>query len=153
MVHEKLRSLAVMLTIFAIVGGITWALVNAQQSAEPTQKPQTPENMPKFMIKEEIRDAAILYIKEQHPEVELLMENFTWTGGRLETNLLGAETYIYQSQNWRVIIRYPMVVYPVYIIDVNYSTGSEIIGIPYALTWQGIMDNGVIVENDYCFAQ
>jgi hypothetical protein len=71
--HTK-NSLAVMITIFASVGGITWALVNAQQTnQDETQLP--PANMPKLMIHEEIRTAAISYINQQHPETAQFTTN------------------------------------------------------------------------------
>jgi flagellar basal body-associated protein FliL len=74
MAHKKLISLAVMITIFASVGGITWALVNAQQTnQDETQLP--PANMPKLMIHEEIRTAAISYINQQHPETAQFTTN------------------------------------------------------------------------------
>ncbi len=38
--HEKLKSVAVCITIFAIVGSVSWALVSAQTAHQHQIKPQ-----------------------------------------------------------------------------------------------------------------
>jgi hypothetical protein len=152
MTHKKLISLAVMITVFASVGGITWALVNAQQTNnENTEMP--PANMPKLTLYEDIREAAIAYINQQHPETSQFTVNMSWSGGKQETKLLGAETYIYQSNGWKVTIQYPVVTNPIYKITADYSPSSDSIGIPYRITWQGNWENGAITETTYSCAQ
>ena len=110
MAHEKLKAAIVFVTILAIVGGVSWALVNARQTP---QQPDQPQTMPKLMIHEQIRDAAIAYVGSNHPETEQFMNNMSWIGGREDTKLLGAETYSYQSQGWNVTISYPIVANPI----------------------------------------
>ena len=152
MAHKKLISLAVMITIFASVGGITWALVNAQQTN--TNNPELPPaNMPKLTIHENIRDAAMVYVNQQHPETAQFTANISWSGGKQETKLLGAETYQYQGNGWKVTIQYPVVANPIYKITADYSTTSDSIGIPYRITWQGNWESGSITETAYSFAQ
>jgi hypothetical protein len=151
MAHKKLISLAVMVTIFASVGGITWALVNAQQTQDETQLPVV--NMPKLRIHEDIRDAAMAYINQQHPETSQFTANLLWTGGKQETKLLGAETYEYRGDAWKVTIQYPVVANPIYKIIADYSASSDSIGIPYRITWQGQWENGSITETNFVFAQ
>lgn len=129
-----------MLTIFASVGGTSWALMNSHANPEiPTQ--------------ELARDAAMAYIKNNHPQTEQFMNNLAWTGGRIDTELLGAETYTYQSQGWNVTLHYPVVAHPVYSVTVDYSTASTGVSIPYRVIWQGTWKNGCATETSYVFAQ
>jgi hypothetical protein len=152
MAHEKIKSLIVFVTVFAIVGGISWALVNAQQSSQEEGPPQV---MPKLRLQEDIREVALAYIKENHPETSQFTNNLSWTGGKQETGLLGGETYIYNANGWQVTIQYPVIPNPVYEITVNYSVSAETgsISIPYAIAWNGNFGNGAITETNYTFAQ
>ena len=79
MAHEKIRAAVVFVTIFAIVGGVSWALVNAQQTPNQPDQPQT---MPKLTIHEQIRDAATAYVARNHQETAKFMNNLSWTGGK-----------------------------------------------------------------------
>ena len=138
-------------TIFAIVGGVSWALVNAQQTPNQPDQPQT---MPKLTIHEQIRDTATAYVASNHPETTQFMNNLSWTGGRQDTKLLGAETYSYQSQGWDVTIHYPVVVNPIYSITAEYSAlASGGVGIPCRVIWEGIWQNGAITETSFLLIQ
>ena len=150
MAHEKIRAAIVFVTIFAIVGGVSWALVNAQQTLN---QPDQPQPMPKLMIHEQIRDAAIAYIGSSHPETLQFMNQLNWTGGRRETGLVGAETYIYHAEGWSVTLHYPVVPNPVYSVTAQYATQSGAIGIPYSVFWDGIWQNGTITETSFLLAQ
>ena len=151
MAHEKIRAAIVFVTIFAIVGGVSWALVNAQQT--PNQPDQT-QTMPKLTIHEQIRDTAITYVARNHPETAQFMNNLSWTGGRQDTKFLGAETYIYQAQGWNVTIHYPVVANPIYSITAEYSaSASGGVGIPYRVTWEGTWQNGTITETSFLLVQ
>jgi hypothetical protein len=83
------------------------------------------------------------------------MENLAWTGGRVNSNLLGAETYIYLSSGWNLTISYPVVANPVYKIIADYSAVSAAgeVSVPYRIVWQGTWHNGAITETEYTFAQ
>jgi len=158
MAHEKIKAVIVLMAVFAIVGGISWALVSAQQGVQETdQTDQTgpPQTMPKLTIREDIRDAAMTYIKDNHPEAAQFMNDLTWAGGKQETGLLGAETYVYLSGDWQVTISYPVIPNPTYEITINYSATPEAgtVSIPYAIAWSGTCTNWAITETCYTFAQ
>ncbi|MCW4006749.1 MAG: hypothetical protein NWF04_09205 [Candidatus Bathyarchaeota archaeon] len=140
MKHAKLVSLALMLAIFGSVGAVSWAIMNSH-----AQTPLSPQ--------EQARDAAMDYIKTNHPETMQFITELAWTGGRQDSGLLGAETYIYQSEGWTLTIKYPVVANPIYEITVDYSTTSTQIGIPYHITWTGTYQNGCATEASYIFAQ
>ncbi len=151
MKHPKLVSLIVMLIVFSSVAGVCWALSTAHEPDEQSGNP-----MPQFRFHEQIRDAAIAYISDNHPETGQFTDSFAWAGGRATPEgLLGAETYIYQSQGWNVTIHYTVVANPVYSITADYSaqTSPEEFGIPYRILWEGTWKNGCIIETSYCFAQ
>jgi hypothetical protein len=153
MAHEKIKSLIVFVAIFAIVGGISWTLVNAHQSSQEEVPPQI---MPKLKLHEDIRDAALNYVKDNHPETAQFTNDLSWIGGRTTPEgIVGAETYTYNANGWQVTIQYPVVPNPVYEITVNYNAPAEtgIISIPYAITWTGNFGNGAITETNYTFAQ
>ena len=140
--HPKLVSLIVMLTVFASVGATSWALMNSHAN-------------PEISTQELARDAAMAYIKNSHPETGQFMKSLAWTDGREDSELLGAETYVYQSQGWNVTIHYAVVANPVYSITADYSAqvSPEKFGIPYRILWEGTWKNGCIIETSYCFAQ
>jgi hypothetical protein len=151
MAHEKIRAAIVFVTIFAIVGGVSWALVNAQRIPNQPDQPQT---MPKLTIHEQIRDAAIANMAGNHPQTSQFMTILSWTGGRQDKNLLGAETYIYQTQGWKVTIHYPVDPNPIYSVTAEYSESvSGGIGIPYGVKWEGIWQNGTITETSFLLVQ
>lgn len=152
MKHPKLVSLIVMLLVFSSVAGVCWAI-----SATHEQNEQQPNSaVPKLTLHEQIRDAAIEYIKTNHPETVHFMDKFEWTGGRVTPeNLIGTETYTYASSGWLVTLSYPVVAEPVYKITVNYNAPVEEgdVSIPYAVQWEGNWANNGITETSYCLAQ
>jgi hypothetical protein len=152
MAHKKIRAAAVFIAILAVVGGISWAIVTAKLAQANEQQPQP---TPKLATQEDIRDEAIAYIKANHTDADRFLNNLSWTGGRQNTNLLGAETYIWQSQGWNVTMRYPVVAQPTYKITADYSPQQtpESIGIPYRIVWEGIWQDGTLTETSYTFSQ
>ncbi len=101
---------------------------------------------------EQVRDAVTIFINSSHPETAQFMSNLAWTGGRVTPqNLIGAETYMYYSQGWNVTINYPVYPNPIYKITADYSANST--SIPYIIIWKGTMQNGLINETSYVFAQ
>ena len=152
MVHEKIRAALLFITIIAIVGSISWAIANTTQTHANMEEPKT---MPKFDPQQYIRDAAVAYIKANHANAAQFLNDISWTGGRQETNLLGAETYVWQSQGWNVTINYPVVAQPTYKITASYSAPqtSGIVGIPYRIVWEGTWQNDALTETSYTFAQ
>jgi hypothetical protein len=71
MAHEKIKAAILFITILSIASGVSWALVNAQQSSQ--HKHDQPQTMPKLMLHEQIRDASIAYIGSNHTETFQLM--------------------------------------------------------------------------------
>jgi len=152
MAHEKIKSLIVFAAIFAIIGGISWALVNAQQTSQEDDLPQA---MPKLRLFEDIRETALTYLKDTHPEAKQFTNDLTWTGGKQETGLLGSEIYIFSADGWQVTIQYPVVPNPTYDININYNipTSSGTVSIPYAIAWTGTFTDGTITEMSYMLTQ
>jgi hypothetical protein len=139
--RRKLLAILALAIVVAVVGGVSWVLVNYLQ--------------PELSIQEKVRDAVMAYIKGNHPETAQFMNNLAWMGGRVTpTNLIGAETYTYLSQGWNVTISYPVVPNPRYDIIADYSvTSTGGVSIPYRVFWQGFWEDGAVVELNYIFAQ
>jgi hypothetical protein len=152
MTHEKIRATLLFVAILAIVGSIGWAIANATQTQANTQEPKA---MPKFAIQEYIRDTVVTYIKANHADATSFLNNLSWTGGRQDTKLLGAETYAWRSQGWSITIHYPVVAQPTYKITADYSQQQtpEGIGIPYRILWEGTWQNDSLTETSYSFSQ
>ena len=138
MPHPKLMSLVTMLVVFGSVGAIAWAILSSHGT------PQVP-------VQEQVRDVAMLFVRENHPETAQFMANFQWTGGRVESGLLGAETYLYQCQGWKVTLNFPVIENPVYEITAEYAPNG--ISLPYAVSWSGNWTSGSIAETSYSFAE
>lgn len=152
MAHQKLRAAALFIAIISIVLGISWAMVTAKLAQANEQQPQP---TPQVITQENIRDIAVTFVRASHVDVAQFLNNLSWTGGRQNSNLIGAETYAWQSQGWNLTINYPVVAEPIYHITANYSTlqtpGST--GIPYRVTWEGTWQNGNLTETSYSFTQ
>jgi hypothetical protein len=109
---------------------------------------------PPMTEREQIRDAVMAYIQTNHPLTTQYTQDLTWTGGRVETGRVGAETYVYSTPRgplggagWVVTINYPVVPNPVYSISANYSQ-SGILN-PKSVVWVGTWQSGNIVETSY----
>jgi hypothetical protein len=144
--HEKTRALIVFIAIFAIVGGVSWALVSAQQPPQDQNTIEPP-------VQEYVRNVVIAHLESSHPETAPLLSDLDWSGGRVETGLLGSETYLYESHGLQVTIQNAVVPNPLYSITVNYTLPQGEMGIPYSLTWEGTLQDGNIIETAYSFAQ
>jgi len=62
MAHEKLKSLAVCIMIFAIVGSVSWALVNAETSHRHQIQPQP---MPKLTSQTQSSHTNLEFVENQ----------------------------------------------------------------------------------------
>lgn len=91
----------------------------------------------------EIRDAAVAYIVANHTEAAHLLVNLTWTGGQVDTGLLGSVLYQYNSIGWTVEIRNPVVLNPTYTITANYVSGGT------TIAWAGTLKNNAVNETSY----
>ncbi|MCW4010114.1 MAG: zinc-ribbon domain-containing protein [Candidatus Bathyarchaeota archaeon] len=103
-------------------------------------------------LQEQIRDAAMTYIKTNHPETAQFMDNLSWTGGRVDRGMIvGSELYTYLSGGWNFTMTYPVIPNPIYSITADYQTQET--GIPYRVIWEGTWQNSTITEKNYVFAQ
>jgi hypothetical protein len=149
MLRKKMALVVVCAAVFVCFISIGWALLHSPSENEPVDQVNDNE----FLTPEQIRDAVMGFIETNHPETAQLMGELVWTGGREETGLLGAETYNYESEGWKVTISYPVIVNPIYDVTVNYSVPAGVISIPYAVIWEGTWENGTVTEASFVFAQ
>lgn len=103
-----------------------------------------------------IRDAVMSYIKTKHSETASYMQSLNWTGGRVDTGLVGSEKYVYETVNgtvggqlWTVEITYPVVYNPLYTVKANYTQTG--VSSTLSITWEGTWQNGAITETNYAF--
>jgi hypothetical protein len=154
----------VVLIIVIIVGGYTiWqsGYFNPTATPSPSVTPSstpapiitptpTASATPEASTQEQVRDAVMTYIKTNHNETESYMQNFAWTGGRVDTGLLGAVLYSYQSQGWNVTMQYPVIPNPTYIVTADYiSPVSQVTPAEKIVSWLGTWQNGTISETSY----
>jgi hypothetical protein len=107
----------------------------------------SPSSSPVPLTQEQIRDAAMNYIKAYHSETLEFMTNLSWVGGRATPEgIVGAETYVYTCSNWTVTSQYPVVLDPIYTITANYSATDILI------SWEGTCENRTMRETNYTFS-
>jgi len=105
-------------------------LLNAP-SADPTPTPA-----PEAPTQETVRDSTMTYIAANHEDIASLTTDLTWAGGRQETGLVGAETYIYTAGNWNVTITNPVVADPTYTVSAVYTDTESMVTIEWTGTYQ-----------------
>jgi hypothetical protein len=103
------------------------------------------------IIEERIRDDVINYIAGNHAETQQFMQNLTWTGGRTNPADVFPAVYSYFSSGWNITIRSAVNPDAVYTAEARYISPN--VGVPYSITWRGVYQAGVIIENEYSFAQ
>jgi len=106
---------------------------------------------------QQVRGMTMGYIKAHHIETVQYMENFTWIGGPL--NFWGTDTssYSYQSTGWNITIQHGTGMSS--IIDVLWPTNYKVTATYTAQTtpekiiisWQGTLQNGIIIQTAYTF--
>jgi hypothetical protein len=125
--------LAVVFLIVILGGYFLWSYMSTNN--------QTPNNNTSSDASvEQIRDQAMVYLAANHTQTMPLMASLQWTGGRQETGKLGAESNLYTSGAWSVMIEHPVVLDPVYTINVNYSSAD------WAIRWVGSYHMGILDE-------
>ncbi len=164
----------VAILIIAIAGGyVIWQSGNQNPpAASPTPSPspsptptptpspnETPTPTPMTQPQVQARDDAMLYIRTHHIETAQFITSLLWEGGRIDTGLLGSEKYIYTNLKsiiggWSVTIQYPIVLNPIYTINVTYTSPvSQITPEQAIIAWQGTWQNGNINETSYTNTQ
>lgn len=101
---------------------------------------QTQNNTTPSPSVEQIRDQTMVYIGANYTQTLPLMQNLNWSGGRQETGLLGAETYLYNSGSWSLTIQYPVIPNPTYTLTANYSSQTV------TVDWTGTYQNRTLIE-------
>ncbi len=160
------------IAIIIIIAGIGWTVVNSANEPTPTSKPTptqevtptpnvtqtppatlspeiptispSPSTSPSPLAQNEVRDVAMMYILATHPETSAIIPNsLVWTGGKVDTTILGSETYIYVSGGWTTTIQNLVVKDPAYNITANYSAANVFV------IWQGMDQSGTFTETNY----
>ncbi len=109
------------------------------------QPAATPTPAPTEDVAEQARDAAIMYISTNHTGVAPMLSDLNWTGGRVETGLVGSETHTWISGMWNITVTHPVVPDPTYTICANYNDATNQV----TIDWDGTYQNGVINETNY----
>lgn len=139
--------IAVVLIVIA-AGSVVWVCNDPNFNPTPTSTPTpTPD-----ALQEQVREKVISFIIEKYNvTADSVMVNpplatdLDWTGGRQETSLLGAETYIYTIDFWTVVIEYPVVPDPTYTVYVDFGRISP------QVAWQGTVEDGNVTENYFTY--
>ena len=94
---------------------------------------------------EKARNAAMNYIKTNHPETAYLMENMNWEGGLRSNYQAGSITYIYTSTNqgWTVILQSPTDSIHNYTIQASTTQGTILVN------WHGTYQDNIITETSF----
>lgn len=120
--------------LIVVIAGAVFAYSYLTTPTQENNQPQTPT-----LGLENIRDQAMTYVAANHTQTLPLMTAFHWTGSQNESGMLGAETYIYTDNDWKVTIEYPVVPNPTYNVDIQY-TGDG------GFSWIGTCIDDVITE-------
>ena len=162
------------LAVVIIIGGASWTILDLGKPTTPadtnnTLPDQTPSEQPEpqnpedtvpapenstdvpadsqGVTEEQVKDAAMAHIKSTYPVTAQFMINLTWNGGRLETESLETETYVFYASYWTVTVEWPMVSNPTYKVSAAYSLEETLV------MWEGSYQNGKITETKYSYTQ
>ena len=135
-------AIVAVLIIVIIVGGYSiWQSGNSNPSATPSPSPSGDSSA--VLTQAQVRDAVMAHVKSKYAETTPYMQSFTWTGGKVDTGLLGSDKYTYLSSGWNVTMQYPVVPNPTYTITANYALDNV------AITWAGTWQNGTFTDTNY----
>lgn len=130
---------------------IDW--IGTYENGAITETSYTSNNLSPLTAQEQIRDAAMNYLKTNHNEVAVYMQDLSWTGGMVDQGMqIGSSKYSYESFGWNVTMQYPIVQNPIYTITINYvSSVSQVHPAQNIVAWAGTWQNGTITETSYTF--
>ena len=96
--NKKYVLIAVFTTVIVSCSSIAWVLAGSNQNEnfQPEETNDSPNS--EVFSPEQIRDDVIQYIQDNHPDATVLIDNFEWSGGIVDTGLLGAGLYNYESE-------------------------------------------------------
>jgi hypothetical protein len=136
--RKPLIIIAVIALIVVIAGGyMAYTYLTPQNQGKISEIGTSPKVLSTV---DEIRDGAMVYIGANQTGTVSLMKDLSWTGGRQDTGLLGAETYVYTSGSWSVVIDYPVVLNPIFTITADYA------GHGTSVNWVGTYQNQTFCE-------
>ena len=96
-----------------------------------------------LLLPEQARDKAIQYILSNHPEIDVESPLNWVTEMHTPSGLLGSLIIRYLSDGWDVTVRYPVIQYPDFTVEITYSGA-------HAFTWTGLVCNaGIVTETSY----
>jgi hypothetical protein len=138
---RKIIIAAIVIVLIAVIAGgiLGYTYLQSQNQPAPSNPAQTTNEI------ENIRDQAMTYLAANHTQTLPLMPTGHWSGGRVDTGLLGAENYLFTTSEWDVSINYPVVLNPSYNIVCNYTSAN--------LTWVGTYQGGVLTETSCAVGQ
>lgn len=140
------KSILIAIAVVAII--VIFAGVFIAYNPFAVQPAATPTPPPSGTVDSETaRDAAIMYIATNHTDITSMLSNLNWTGGKVETGLVGSEKYTWISGNWNVTVTNPVVLDPVYTVGAFYNDEVNKVSI----NWDGTYQNGVVTETNYSF--
>ena len=123
-----------------IVEGQVVSAVIDEKWDEISQTQIIPEEL---ILTENARDMAIQYILENHPDLELEIPECWVSSVTTEPNMVGSSKIRYQSDNWDILLSYPVVQYPDYEVSIHYSGET-------AFSWSGTVTNtSTVNENSF----
>jgi len=131
---RKAFLIAAVTVLIAVIAGAVFAYSYLTNQNQDNNQPQS-----SALGLENIRDQAMTYVAANHTQTLPLMSTFHWTGSRVESSLLGAETYAFTGDDWKVTFEYPVVPNPTYNIEIQYTGDSS-------FSWTGTYIDGVTAE-------
>ncbi len=134
-IMKKAVIIAAVIVLIVVIAGGVFAYTYLNQTPSNDQNGDQTQTL----SLDNIRDQAMTYIAANHTQSLPLMTSFHWTGSRDTSGVLGAETYQYTGNDWKVIVEYPVVPNPTYTVTAQYTAGG-------GFSWTGTCINGVIAE-------
>jgi len=91
---------------------------------------------------EEIRNAVMSYVRDNHPTTAGLIGDIVWIGGDITpSGLEGKTTYQYLGGGWNVTISWVVIAEPLFEVKMEYKNEG--------ITWTGSVYDGVVNETSY----
>ena len=91
---------------------------------------------------EEIRNAVMSFIRDNHPTTARLIGDIVWIGSDVTpSGLIGKTTYQYLGGGWNVTIGWAVIAKPIFEVTAKNR--------PEGITWTGTVYDGVVNETSY----
>jgi hypothetical protein len=121
-----------------------WDMIDQSLIKEASGDPGSDETTSSFKTSEHARDAAIRHLLSVHKDLKDLVVPSTWREKDLTPEgLLGSSKREYSSEGWTVTISWPVVLHPVYNVEIECCEGTK-------FTWSGTVNQeGEITETSF----